>query len=59
MILITSNTKFPKKMSSLFLTLIITDMNEMGSAIIIVEDNDKHSIGQHSKEDHERQDPSL
>ena len=58
MILITSNTKFPKKMSSLFLTLIITDMNEMGSAIIIVEDNGKHSIGQHCKEDHDRQDPS-
>ena len=36
---------------------IITDINEMGSAIIIEEDNGKHSISQHSKKDNDRQDP--
>ena len=44
---------------SLFLTLIIMDINEIESAIIVVEDNGEHSIGQHSKKDDDRQDPSL
>ena len=38
---------------------IIKDINKMGSTIIVVEDNGKHSIGQHSKKDDDRQDPSL
>ena len=35
------------------------DVNEMGSAIIVVEDDSEQSIGQHSKKDDDRQDPSL
>ena len=31
----------------------------MGSAIIVVEDNGKQGIGQHSKKDDDRKDPSL
>ena len=38
---------------------IIMDINEMGSAMIVVEDNSKQSIGQRSKKDDDRQDPSL
>ena len=38
---------------------IIMDINGIGSAIIVVEDNGKDSIGQHSKKDDDRQDPSL
>ena len=34
-------------------------IDKMGSAILVVEDNGKQSIGQHSKEDYDRQDPSL
>ena len=35
------------------------NMNKMGSAIIVVEDNCEHSIGHNSKKDDERQNPSL
>ena len=38
---------------------IIKDINKMGSAIVVVEDNGKQGIGQHSKEDDGRKDPSL
>ena len=34
-------------------------IDKMGSAILVVEDNGKQSIGQHSKEDYDRQNPSL
>ena len=35
------------------------DINIMGSAIIVEEDNCEHSVGHNSKKDHKRQDPSL
>ena len=38
---------------------ILMDTHEMGSAMIVVEDNSEQSIGQHSKKDDDRQDPSL
>ena len=35
------------------------DNDEMGSVVIVVEDDGKQSISQHSNEDDDRQDPSL